>query len=103
MSKDQENYTEYSYILQEINRLFEEKKDGLDPKKPKKNLELVRIYLPKKDFKLLENLHQFKKLHNLGGIPCFQSKRKSIAILVEIVNPRKRKKKAIVYVREERE
>jgi len=88
---------EVNRILEEINSLFEEEKGR---KQTKKNLELIRIYLPRRDYKLLEEYKPFKKLHNLGGIPCSLIKEKNIRIDTEVIDPRKRKKKAIIYVKE---
>ncbi len=101
---------EYDYILEEIKRLYKEEqkirtKNLNNSKKKralKKNLELTRIYLPKEDFKFLEEYRPFKKLHNLGGIPVSLIKEEKIKIDVEIVNPRKRKRKTVIYVREEK-
>lgn len=98
---------QYDYILKEINRLFRKEQKRLteqetDRKKRrtlKKNLELIRIYLPGKDFKFLEKHPPFKRLHNLGGIPVSKGKEEKIKIDIEIVNPRKRKRKTIIYLR----
>lgn len=103
-------HPEFDYILEEINRLFKKEqrrviaKERIKTKRKtiKKNLELIRIYLPEKDFKLLEKYRPFKRLHNLGGIPCSLIKEDKIRIDVEVVNPRKRKRKTIIYVREEK-
>lgn len=94
-------HPEFDYILEEIDRLFKKEQKGLKAKTKKKNLELIRIYLPIKDFYLLETYRPFKKLHNLGGIPCSMIKEEKIRIDTEIVNPRKRKRKAVIYVRDE--
>jgi len=93
-------HPEYKYTLDEIDRLFEEEKRNIAGKRPKKNLELIRIYLPKEDFKFLEKLSLFKKLHSLGGIPCNSIKGARIKIDTEVVNPRKRKRKTIVYIKD---
>lgn len=97
-----EFYPEFDYILKEINRLFKIEQKHLEKAQKKKNLELIRIYLPKKDFKFLEKMPAFKKMHNLGGIPCSMVDEEKIRIDTEIVNPRKRKRKTVIYVREER-
>ena len=88
---------QFEFIIKEINHLFEiEKNKTLS----KKNVELIRIYLPEKVFTTLEEtIPSFKTSPNLGGIPCMNSKREKITIDIEIVDPRKRKKKAIVYVK----
>lgn len=93
---------EYDYILEEINRLFDIEYKNIKGKKPKKNLELTRIYLPEKDFRFLEKFRAFKKYHNLGGIPVIMIKEKKIRIDTEVVNPRKRKRKTVIYVYEEK-
>lgn len=102
-------HPEFDYILEEINRLFEKEKEKIEnkgkrgkTKRKKRNLELIRIYLPEKEFKLLEKYRPFRELHNLGGIPCSMIKEDKIRIDVEVVNPRKRKRKAIIYVKEMR-
>jgi len=100
--------SEYDYILEEINRLFEEKKMKIAESEKsltkrralRKNLELIRIYLPKKDFKFLEEYKPFKKYHNLGGIPVKEIDENKIRIDIEMVNPRKRKRRTIIYVGE---
>lgn len=101
MKNEIEAYPEFNYILEEINRLFDIEYKNVRGKKPKKNLKLIRIYLPEKEFKLLERDSLFKKYHNLGGIPVILIKKKTIRIDTEIVNPRKRKRRTIVYVRPE--
>ena len=105
-------HPEYDYILEEIARLFKvdqkrlAKELRIQKKKKKKvlkkNLELTQIYLPKKEFRLLEKLSAFRKLHNLGGIPCSMIEEEDIRIDTEVVNPRKRKRKTVIYVKEER-
>lgn len=104
-------HPEYDHILEEIDSLFKVEQKRLakelrskkkkKKKVLKKNLELTQIYLPRKDFKLLEKLSAFKRLHNLGGIPCSMIEEGEIRIDVEVVNPRKRKRKTVIYVREE--
>jgi len=93
---------QFEFIMTEITRLFElEKTMREERKESKKNLELIRIYLPEKEFFALEKgVSGFKKKPNLGGIPCTKSKREKISIDIEVVDPRKRKKKAIVYIKD---
>lgn len=88
---------EANRILTEINRLFDEEKVKT---KTGKNLELVRIFLPEEEYKFLEKLSDFKRLHNLGGIPVSLTKEDLIKIDVETVNPRKRKRKTVIYVKD---
>jgi len=103
-------HPQYDYILEEINRLFEAEREKITKgttdrkikRKLRKNLQLIRIYLPEKDFKFLEKYRPFKRLHNLGGIPVRMIRGDRIRVDIEVVNPRKRKRKTVIYVREER-
>jgi len=97
---------QYDYILEEIERLFltEQRKvtEGQNAKKQRairKNLQLTRIFLPVRDFKFLEEYRDFKRLHNLGGIPVQMVEEEKIRVDVEVVDPRKRKRKAVIYVK----
>jgi len=107
---DQNWYPEYVYINEEVNRLYDKERERITQKitnrKTKrtlrKNLQLIRIFLPEKDFKFLEKHKAFRKLHNLGGIPVVKIKEDKIRIDTEVVNPRKRKRKTVIYVREDK-
>lgn len=88
---------QYSYILREIERIFQERKREVREKKLRKNLVLTKIYLPSREFSLLEELPAFKKHHSLGGIPTVRTEQEGIALEIELSDPRKRRTKAKTY------
>ena len=96
---------EYDYITQEVERLFEEEKirfsadEKLKKAQVKKNLQLTRIYLPAETYRHLMKFKPFKEFKNLGGIPVVGIDEEKVRIDVEIVNPRKRKRSTVIYVR----
>lgn len=95
----QVHHPEFDHILREVDRLFDIRKKALGEQKILKNLVLTRIYVPEKDYLLLETLPEFKNLHSLGGIPVSMIQDDDIKIDTEVEDPRKRKRKAVVYVR----
>ena len=97
---------EFMKVTKAVNILYdkdvEEKGEIKGKKRVRKNLKLIHIYIPEELFRYLEAYKPFKKFHNLGGIPTSSTKGKEIKIDTEIVNPRKRKRKTIIYIREEK-